>query len=92
MPRWVEKVAVGSPLTRIEKVGVTTRVFVQPKNTNFLKFFLQCVLHVVARSNPSQIPSFLDQTSRLGRRNLVHTNSLVAYLSALSWFLLEFIV
>ena len=30
---------------------VTTWVFGEAKNTNFLKFFLQCVKHVDARSN-----------------------------------------
>ena len=65
-------------MLRLDKATVITLVFVQPKNTNFLKKFLQCVLHGVSMSNPSQIPSFLDLSSRLGRRNLVHTNSLVA--------------
>ena len=31
--------------------GVTTRIFLETKNTNFLKFFLQCVKHVDTRSN-----------------------------------------
>ena len=35
-------------------LGVTTRVFGEAKNTNFLKFFLQYVKHVDARSNKEQ--------------------------------------
>ena len=35
------------------RVVVTTQVFGEAKNTNFLKIFLQCVKHVIARSNTS---------------------------------------
>jgi hypothetical protein len=42
------------------------------KNMSFLKKFLKCVEHIVARSNPSQIPSFLGLTSRLGLHNFEH--------------------
>ena len=38
-----------------EGSAVTTRVFGEAKNTNFLKFFLQRVNHVDARSNLSQL-------------------------------------
>ena len=38
-------------MEEISSSRVTTRVFEEAKNTNFLKFFLQCVKHVDARSN-----------------------------------------
>ena len=53
---YVEKVVVDTCTQEVAMENeqlVTTRVFGEAKNTNFLKFFLQRVKHVIARSNTS---------------------------------------
>jgi len=47
-------VSPGPPAVFCRRPSVTTRVFGEAKNTNFLKNFLQCVKHVNVRSNTSQ--------------------------------------
>ena len=49
---------------------VTTRVFGEAKNMNFLKFFLQCVKHVDARSNKEQFINKLLHTYSISCRSL----------------------
>ena len=58
-------------------VPVTTRVFGEAKNTNFLKIFLQCVKYVDARSNKEQFINKLLHTYSVACRSL---------LEFLSWF------
>ena len=50
--------------------GVTTRVFGEAKNMNFLNFFLQCVKHVDARSNKEQFINKLLHTYSITCRSL----------------------
>ena len=49
---------------------VTNRVFGEAKNTNFLKFFLQCMKHVDARSNKEQFINKLLHTYSVACRSL----------------------
>ena len=51
-------------------VAVTIRVFGETKNTNYLKFFLQYVKHVDARSNKEQFINKLLHTYRITCRSL----------------------
>ena len=48
---------------------VTTWVFGEAKNTNFLKNFLQCVKYVDARSNKEQFINKLLHTYSVARRS-----------------------